>query len=574
MITSVGGAVVVGNVLLTQQFDPGVLTSGVYRYGVAPAVGTRTILYYKDGRTATVSVRRDDTGGLSLSTNGKPDASLTSDWLRQLAPSEPRKQIGGDQVTQAFLPLVTLAHAPRARIGAVIGFGSGVSSHFLLGSPHIDTLVTVEIEPAMAEASELFRAANRKVYDDPRSVIAIDDAKSYFASSGRRFDLIMSEPSNPWVSGVSGLFTEEFYARVRRYLTDDGVFGQWLHLYEIDDKLVTAVIAAVHRNFGDYEIFFTSTVDIIIVATPAARLPDPDWGVLRYPDVSEELTRFRPLSPETFNALRVAGRDAFAPLVQDSVAPNSDFYPVLDLAAERARFLRTHATGILGLGAARFAIGLALSEHRTPFGRDTLSPVQVARVEALALGAALRANSIPPDSGSVHLEWRRARHRYMTLRAQLAGPPPDNWSLWFADVLAVDDDLHGGTSGVADQQFFRDLTAFTERHGAPSRVRDALRFLWAVSEWDWAAADSAGERVLETAGEAPGLAVVVDFLRDALTVAKLKRGDAVGARRVFDALSSYASRPPTDARTRLLEAWIRRAEGTGAPDSAATGRSS
>lgn len=567
-ITGVGGAVVAANVLLTQRFDQGVLTSGVYRYGVAPAAGSRTIVYYKDGRTATVAVRRDGSGGLSLSTNGKPDASLTSDWLRQLAPSEPRRQIGGDQVTQAFLPLVTLAHAPQARLGAVIGFGSGVSSHFLLGSPHIDTLVTVEIEPAMVEASQLFRAANRKVYDDPRSIIAIDDAKSYFASSGRRFDLILSEPSNPWVSGVSGLFTDEFYQRIRGHLSENGVFGQWLHLYEIGDDLVSSVISAVHRNFSDYDIFFTSTVDIIIVATPTARLPEPDWGVLRFPDVSEELTRFRPVSPATFEALRLASRETLAPLVESGIPANSDYYPLLDLAAERARFLRTQATGILGLGIDRFALGPALSGYRTPFGTDTLSPVQVARVEALSLGAALRANAVPPDSGSAYLEWRRARHRYQTLRAQLSGPPPDNWSLWFADVLAVDDDVHRGTAGVADVQFFRDLTAYTERHRAPARVRDALRFLQAVSEWDWAAADSAGERVLETAGEAPGLAVVVDFLRDGLTVAKLKRNDVAGARRVFDALAPYASRPASDMRTRLLEAWIRRAEGPAAADSA------
>jgi hypothetical protein len=79
--------------------------------------------------------------------------------------------------------------------------------------------------------------------------------------------------------------------------------------------------------------------------------------------------------------------------------------------------------------------------------------------------------------------------------------------------------------------------------------------------------------VLETAGEAPGLAVVVDFLRDGLTVAKLKRDDAAGARRVFDALGPYASRPANDIRTRLLEAWIRRAEGDStAADSTATRR--
>jgi hypothetical protein len=184
----------------------------------------------------------------------------------------------------------------------------------------------------------------------------------------------------------------------------------------------------------------------------------------------------------------------------------------------------------------------------------------MARVEALALGAALRAGAVPPDSGAAYAEHRRARHRYTTLLSQLAGPPPDNWSLWFADVLVVDNDLHGGTSGVADERFFRELAAYTDRHRAPPRVRDALRFLRAVSEWDWAAADSAGDRVLETAGQAPGLAVVVDFLRDGLVVAKLKQGDAAGARRVYDTLTPYMTRSPADARTRVLDAWIRRAE--------------
>src|SRR5581483_9178195 len=98
------------------------------------------------------------------------------------------------------------------------------------------------IEPEMVRGSRHFWPANRRVFDDPRSRIVIDDAKSFFASSGQRYDIILSEPSNPWVSGVSGLFTTEFYARVRRYLSDDGVFGQWLHLYELNDGLVLSVL--------------------------------------------------------------------------------------------------------------------------------------------------------------------------------------------------------------------------------------------------------------------------------------------------------------------------------------------
>jgi predicted membrane-bound spermidine synthase len=561
LITGGGTLIIVGNVALTQQFDQGIMTSGVYRYASVPAPGTRKVAFYRDGRTATVSVRGDGDNGYSLATNGKPDASLTKDWLRALPPSAPRKAIGGDQVTQAFLPIITLAHAPKARTAAVIGFGSGVSSHTLLGSPLLEKLVTIEIEPAMIEGAKLFRPANRRVYEDKRSTIVVDDAKSYFASAGRRFDLIMSEPSNPWVSGVSGLFTDEFYQRVKRYLTDDGVFGQWLHLYEIDDDLVSFVIAAVHRNFPAYEIFYTSSVDILIVATPAAQLRAPDWSVVAYPNISEDLTRFRQLSPALFEALRAASRSVLQPLIESGIPVNSDFHPYLDLAAERTRFDRSQASAMMGLGNDRFPLGLVLAGRRTPFGTDRWPAVQINGIEALATGAALRAGFAPPDTGSEADPLRHAHYRMATLRAQLAAPgPPSDWSLWLRDALAVDLDVHGGTTGVVDEQFYNDVLAYAARTRAPERVTAALHFMRAISGWNWAAADSAGERVLELGAQTVGLAIGGDLLRDGLVVAKLRNGDVKGARRVFDLLAAHGTRLRRDLRTRLLDAWIKRAE--------------
>src|SRR5688572_6056971 len=151
----------------------------------------------------------------------------------------------------------------------------------------------------MINASRTFRPANVRVFDDPRSTFVIDDAKSYFASTGRRFDLILSEPSNPWVSGVSGLFTEEFYRRVQRQLAPGGVFGQWLHLYELSDGLATSVLAAIDTVFPSYEVFYTSNTDILIVAANGP-LPAPDWSIVSYPGIARDLHRVVPLLPESF----------------------------------------------------------------------------------------------------------------------------------------------------------------------------------------------------------------------------------------------------------------------------------
>src|SRR6476646_10026519 len=150
-----------------------------------------------------------------------------------------------------------------------------MTAHALLGSPVLQSVTTIEIEPEMIKASRNFYPANARAYDDKRSSFVIDDARAYFAARGKKFDLIVSEPSNPWVSGVSGLFTTEFYGRVKQYLNPNGVFAQWLHLYEIDDALVLGVITSLSQHFPTYSIFQISNRDILIVATTRGELPAP-----------------------------------------------------------------------------------------------------------------------------------------------------------------------------------------------------------------------------------------------------------------------------------------------------------
>src|ERR1051326_4050011 len=364
---TVGIAAFVALIAITVDFDPMRLTSGVYRYAMLPQKGDFEIPFYRHGRTASVSVQRTKSGFLTLSTNGKPDASMDAYWRSTSYRGRPRP-LKQDIATQVLLPIVTLAHRPDAREVAVIGQGSGMTSHLLLGSPNVTHLATIEIEPEMINASRAFYPANRRVFDDPRARFVIDDAKSYFAASGRRFDLILSEPSNPWVSGVSGLFTTEFYRRVRSSLSEYGVFGQWLHLYELNDLLATQVLAALDQNFPSYEIFFTSNADILIVASNARELPSPDWHVVDFPGLAQDLHRAVPLTPEALEATRLAGRQLLHPYLATQVAPNSDYYPLLDLGAERTRYLKNNAEGVSGLGESRFDITAALSGRKRGFG--------------------------------------------------------------------------------------------------------------------------------------------------------------------------------------------------------------
>lgn len=547
---------------LNVHFDRSVTTSGVFRYGRVPDPGSRNIVFYRDGRTATVSVSKAEDGGYSIATNGKPDASLSPNWFEPVTDTTTIVALDGDESTQILLPLITLAHVPDAKQGAVIGNGSGMSSHLLLGSPSLQKLVTIDIEPEMINGSHTFYPANRRVFDDPRSQYVHDDAKSYFASANRKFDLILSEPSNPWVSGVSGLFTDEFYQRIRTYLTPHGVFGQWLHLYEIDDSLVMGVIKAIHKNFRSYTIFLTAESDVLIVASNNDELPKPDWRVFQLPLIAKDLAHFRPMTPDVLEGSRLISREALAPLADDAHGVNSDFYPTLDLLSERTRYMKVVAKGFYELTLGRYDVADALMERRVLPTPEKNSAFDIARINALALGARLRSGE-KPDSGEADdfdKDFREAAERAQVLRdAMNAGHPPVDWPIFMKLVLNVEADRHNGTMGWVDEAWYASVSHFLDAQHAPPEAKATLRFMHAIASYDWqhAVPEIA---ILRKANETGIAWMNADVFRDGATIAYLHTGEAEKARGIFDVMGAFVARKPDDLRVRLLAAHIVAAE--------------
>lgn len=564
LATAAAAAVVLVSAL-SPGFDPSVLASGVFRYGNVGGRGSRDIIFYRDGRTASVSIQMGSDSGFTLATNGKPDASLQAVWFEPPRPEAQRPAMASDNATQALLALITLAHNPAAREAAVIGHGAGMTTHFLLGSPAIERVTTVEIEPEMVEAAERFMPANARTYEDPRSVSVIDDARAYFATAHREFDVIVSEPSNPWVSGVSALFTEEFYAHASRRLAPNGVFGQWLHLYEIEDALVLGVLKALSTHFRSYELYLTNDVDVLVVASNADSLPTPDWSVFRGEDIALDLARFRPLPDAALDATWLVGHRQLGPVLAATAASNSDFYPQLDLRAERARFLGVEAGAFASMQADRFVLADAMAGRRiAPLGLAR-APLSHARFDAQAKSVQMRSVDAGDDSSAVLVGVRAARLRDARLSLELASDrsPPD-WPLWFAEALQVERDRHQGTMGVVDREWYARVERYVARQRAPEGLQSAWRFLRAAVTYDWPAA--AGEVRTQIAERDAGRAWLPPaLLLDAAVLARRCTGDIAGAQAAFARLRDVAGRVPDDVRTRMLEAVT---DGSAAPPAA------
>lgn len=327
-------------VLAGVQLDPYKMASGVFRHGDLYTTREATMLMHRDGKTTTVSLMDFGTDR-SLRTNGKSDGAINMD---------PNGARVSDEVTMTLTAAIPLAHRPDATAAAVIGIGTGLTTHTLLGSRALRSVETIEIEPAMAEASRRFAPRNSSAFADPRSHIAFEDAKTFFSTHNRRYDIIISEPSNPWVSGVSSLFTSEFYRLVRRHLNEDGVLVQWFQMYEIDASLIASVLRALGENFPDYAVYASTGNDLLIVAGETGTLSRPLADVTAMPGVARELRRVQVDSIRDIEVRRIGGKRSLAPMFLGYDVPaNSDYYPYLDLHAAKYRFLRQSANELTGL---------------------------------------------------------------------------------------------------------------------------------------------------------------------------------------------------------------------------------
>ncbi|RKH49742.1 spermidine synthase [Corallococcus interemptor] len=232
--------------------------------------------FYADDTFATVMVGDLSSESLRfMKINGKTDATN-----------------GGDIETQVMAGhLGVLMHPREPKNVLLVGSGAAITAGSVLAHP-VERLDMVEISPAVIEAARLFKADNRNAVDDPRTHVHIDDAKTFMALAPIKYDLIVSVPSNPWVTGVSGLFTRDFFQLVDKHLTDDGVLVQWIHTYESNTELVKLVMRTLHDTFP-HATTWLGPEDLVMVASRKPLSFDAAAVAARMarPEVKEDLAR-------------------------------------------------------------------------------------------------------------------------------------------------------------------------------------------------------------------------------------------------------------------------------------------
>lgn len=209
-------------------------------------------VYAREGVNATVVVARLQ-GYVSLRTNGKTEAST------------------GDQITQLLSAYMPVGLHPRPRKVLVIGFGSGSTVYAVSQFPGVEKIDCVEIESAVLEAAPFLEELNHNVLKDPRVRMILEDARNYLSVTDERYDVIISEPSYLWSSGIATLFTREFYQQVLEHLEPQGIFLQWVQAYQLGARDIATVVRTLQTGFEQISLWRGSASDYLLFSSPKPR---------------------------------------------------------------------------------------------------------------------------------------------------------------------------------------------------------------------------------------------------------------------------------------------------------------
>lgn len=565
MLIAGGVAVAAAAIAAAPPWDRDLLASGAYMYApyvpkdldLETQLRAGTLLYYREGAGATVSVKKL-TGTTTLAVDGKTDASNRSDMLTQ-------KLV-------AHLPL--LLHDTPRTVG-IIGLGSGVTVGAALRHP-IDRVDVIEISPEVVEASHLFASENNGALNDPRTRLIVADGRSHLQLTQQYYDVLISEPSNPWIAGVAALFTHEFFVAARARLAPGGIICQWANAYNISDADLRAIVATFQSVFPDGTAWLVGGDDLVLIGS-TGNITTRLTGVERHwsrAGVAADLNSAGAMDAFALWSLYVAGPDELRDYAADATLLKDDRMS-LEFSAPRELHRGTagengaRLAALLGDGGpevirqsrrnasaaqwrSRGAMMAQRDAHATAYD-DFVTALSLDSSDQPALDGLVHS-AILTKRGAEALAWVN------TLSAKTDRP---------AAIHVAMSKLHASIGAATDAQaaaqraleFDRSSSsavqqlaalaadagdrAQLDRHVQQLRTRDpdsaATHYYAAVSAWLHERTDDAVQWAERAIAIDPSYAAVYDLLGAALT----RRGDRAGARAAFETSLQYDAHDST-----------------------------
>lgn len=317
------GALGLGAVLIpfvARTWDVVTMNSGVYIYSrffedqgaLSREMKNFKLVYYQEG-SVSVAVFEDPQGDRFLRVNGKTDGS-----------SE------GDNTTQMLLGYLPYLYAQDIDQALVIGFGTGITSGCVLDLP-VTSLESIEISPEVLGAAPCFAELNAQVFRDQRSIIRKLDGRTWLAAMPVAYDMIISEPSNPWQTGNANLFTTEFFELAAQKLKPGGVLCQWLPYYNMDSSHFRLILASLKSVFPHTHLWMSATDTFLISSQEPLNIDmQRVTALLEHSSSAQKLRDLGIFNAQDLLSFFYLDNQAVQQMVAGVTMQNTDSFPIVE----------------------------------------------------------------------------------------------------------------------------------------------------------------------------------------------------------------------------------------------------
>ena len=362
----------------------------------------RTTAWEADGVESSVSIAHSD--GYAFIVNGKSDGHVRLD--------------AGTQVMGGLLPAIL---HPNPKSAVVIGLGTGSTAGWLGAVPSVERVDAVEIEPSIVYMAQLSTPVNHDVLRNPKVRIVIGDGREFLLARGKKYDIISSEPSNPYRAGIANLFTTEFYRAAQSRLNPGGIFAQFLQAYEVDAPTISTIYATITGVFPHVETWQTAGGDLLLLAsaTPVRH----DWNAIARKMRTDVFHRgirnaWGVVTVPGFYARYVAGNQT-ARRLAGNARPNTDDRPAIEYAFARSLGI----AGAFDVAELRAAARLPIDD--VPVELRGIPDAAQIEAERLSIGVAHESRIDLHEYLSPEV-----RNRGVAQISYLEGRFADAWTVW------------------------------------------------------------------------------------------------------------------------------------------------
>lgn len=288
--------------------------------------------WYKEGRAGTVAVT-DIKGQLTLQINGKTEGSTGE----------------ADMRTQTMVTALPLMLKEEAKDVAIIGLGTGVSVG-IAEQFKVNRIDCVELSEEVIEASRFFSDRNHNALNNPKLNLIIGDGRNFLTYADRKYDVIINEPSNPWISGVSNLFTLEFFKIAGNRLKNNGIMAQWIQMYSLKTEELKTLLHTFKEVFPYVSVWMFSPSDLIVLGSKGSAINDYSniESAFYVPSLYEDLRAINIHSPADVMKAYLFGSDKTV-LFAGKSPLNTDNYPVIEFEAPKALYSHSEGDNIRAL---------------------------------------------------------------------------------------------------------------------------------------------------------------------------------------------------------------------------------